>query len=94
MAHTPHELAEEFPADQALIHRLKQEDAHFANLADKYHDLNRTIHRSAAEVEPLGDEYLEQLKRQRLALLDEVSAMLSAAKAAPTKAGAANAGAD
>lgn len=80
MAHTPHELAEEFAEDHALIHRLKLEDAHFANLADKYHELNRTIHRSAAEVEPLGDEYLEQLKRQRLAMLDEIAGILSAAR--------------
>lgn len=82
MAHTPHELADEFPADHALLHSLKLSDAHFAALADRYHAANRAIHRSAAEVEPMGDEALEQLKRQRLALLDEIAAILTRARSA------------
>ena len=80
MTHTPHELAAEFPADTALLHRLKLEDPHFIKLADRYHEVNRTIHRSAAEVEPLGDEALESLKRERLTLLDQVAALLAAAR--------------
>ena len=80
MAHTPHELADEFPADHALLHHLKLSDAHFAGLADRYHETNRAIHRSAVEVEPMGDEALEQLKRQRLGLLVEISAILSRAR--------------
>jgi uncharacterized protein len=80
MSHTPHELAAEFPADVGLIHELKLKDAHFAKLADRYHEVNRTIHRSAAEVEPLGDEHLEQLKRERLNLADEIAAILAAAR--------------
>jgi uncharacterized protein YdcH (DUF465 family) len=86
MAHTPHELADEFPNDHALLHELKVGNAHFARLADSYHDVNRAIHRSAVEVEPLGDEQLESLKRQRLALLDEIAAMLAAVRG--TAAGA------
>lgn len=82
MAHTPHELADEFPADHALLHKLKLSDAHFAALAERYHETNRAIHRSAAEVEPMGDEALEQLKRQRLGLLDEIAAMLTRARSA------------
>lgn len=82
MTHTPHELAAEFPADAALIHKLKLDDAHFARLADRYHEVNRTIHRSAAEVEPLGDEHLESLKRERLNLADEIAAILSTARKA------------
>lgn len=82
MSHTPHELAAEFPADAALIHKLKLEDAHFAKLADRYHEVNRTIHRSAAEVEPLGDEHLESLKRERLNLADEIAAILATARSA------------
>lgn len=80
MAHTPHELADEFPDDHALLHSLKLSDPHFATLADRYHEANRAIHRSAVEVEPMGDDALEQLKRKRLALLDEVAAILSRAR--------------
>ena len=40
MSHTPHELAEEFPQQVEALHRLKQENAHFAKLFDSYHNVN------------------------------------------------------
>ena len=39
MSHTPHELAEEFPAEVEKMHRLKQDNAHFAKLFDEYHEV-------------------------------------------------------
>jgi uncharacterized protein YdcH (DUF465 family) len=63
MSHTPHELADEFPQDVAVIHKLKLEDAHFAKLADAYHDLNREIHRIESEVEAASDDRVETLKK-------------------------------
>ncbi|MEO0061890.1 MAG: hypothetical protein RLZZ08_450 [Pseudomonadota bacterium] len=75
MSHTPHELADQF--DAKALHSLKQRDAHFAKLADQYHDLNREIHRIEAEVEPASDEHCESLKKQRLGLLDEIAGMLA-----------------
>ncbi len=81
MSHTPHELAEEFPQDAAIIHKLKMEDAHFAKLADSYHELNREIHRIESEVEPASDERTETLKKQRLALADEIGAILAKTRA-------------
>ena len=80
MSHTPNELADLFDAD--ALHALKVSDTHFAGLADKYHDLNREIHRIEAEVEAASDERTEELKKQRLAMLDEISALV--AKAAAT----------
>lgn len=74
--HTPHELHDEFPADADLLHRLKMEDAHFQKLAESYHTVNREIHRIEAEVEAASDERAEQLKKQRLALLDDIAAVL------------------
>lgn len=82
MSHTPHELADEFPADSVLIHRLKAADAHFARLAARHHDINREVHRIEAGVEAAGDERLEALKKERLALLDQISAELSRARTA------------
>jgi len=79
LSHTPHELADAFPQQRALIHQLKQDDAHFARLAEQYHDVNREIHRIEAEVEPASDDRLEALKKQRLQLADEVGAMLAGA---------------
>ncbi|MEO1200654.1 MAG: YdcH family protein [Pseudomonadota bacterium] len=78
MTHTPHELHEEFPDHADQIHTLKTENAHFAKLADRYHHLNRDIHRHETDIEPTDDLHLEELKKQRLQLKDEIFAMLSA----------------
>lgn len=82
MSHTPHELADEFPQDAATIHALKTEDAHFARQAERYHEVNRAIHRIEAEIEPTSDDHAEELKKQRLALVDELAAMIKAARKA------------
>jgi uncharacterized protein len=78
MSHTPHELNEMFPDKVDAIHRLKLENAHFAKLADQYHEVNRAIHRIETEVEPTSDAHAEELKKQRLALSDEITSMLAA----------------
>ncbi|MEM6493569.1 MAG: DUF465 domain-containing protein [Pseudomonadota bacterium] len=79
-AHTPHELHDEFPRDARALHRLKLTDTHFCNLAERYHALNRAIHRIECEVEPSSDAYLTRLRRQRLALLDEIAAIVEDAE--------------
>ena len=77
MSNTPHELAEEFPGHIALMHDLKVKDRHFSRISDLYHDLNRTIHRVETNVEPRSDFELEDLKKQRLALKDEIAGYLT-----------------
>ena len=81
MSHTPHELADEFPQDHAILHDLKMNNAHFVTLAERYHDVNREIHRIESEVEAASDDRAEELKKQRLALVDEISQLISAEKA-------------
>lgn len=76
MSHVPHELAEEFPEAADKIHALKESDAHFAKLADDYHKLNREIHRIETHVEPADEGFEKQLRRQRLALVDEIKTYL------------------
>lgn len=78
MSNTPHDLHAEFPDCTEALHRLKLEDAHFRKLADEYHAVNDEIHRSEAEITPLSDEHAEDLKKRRLALLDEISTMVTA----------------
>jgi len=80
MTHVPHELHEEFPQAGEALHRLKVENAHFARLADEYHAVNREIHRIESEVEAASDERTEQLKRQRLALKDQIGEILRSAR--------------
>ena len=76
MTHVPHEFHEEFPEHADRIHELKVSNAHFAHLADKYHEVNRAIHRAETEVEPTDDFHLEDMKKERLALKDELAGIL------------------
>lgn len=79
MSHTPHELSEEFPSQADILHRLKISDAHFARLADQYHDINRTIHRAETGVEPMDDLAETQMRKERSALKDAIARMLNSA---------------
>ena len=79
MSHTPHELAEEFPDHIDRIHDLKTSNAHFVKLFDQYHEINRAIHRAETDIEPTDDFHLEDMKKQRLALKDEIAGMLNQA---------------
>lgn len=77
MSHTPHELAEEFPDKVDAISALKQSDAHFAKLADEYHEVNRAVHRAESNVEPLEELAEVELRKQRAALKDQIWGILS-----------------
>ncbi|WP_299637895.1 YdcH family protein [uncultured Ruegeria sp.] len=79
MSHTPHELAEEFPDKVELMSQLKQTDAHFARLADEYHEVNRIVHRAETNVEPREELAEVDLRKKRAALKDEIWAILSKA---------------
>lgn len=78
MTHVPHELHEAFPDHAARLHELKLTDGHFARLESQYHTLNRAIHRAETDIEPMADHTLEDMKKQRLALLDEIGDILRA----------------
>jgi uncharacterized protein YdcH (DUF465 family) len=76
MSHVPHELAEEFPDKIDRIHALKEADAHFRKLFDRYHEVNRAIHRAETNVEPTGQFTEEDMRKQRLRLKDEIAGLL------------------
>ena len=76
MSHVPNELNEQFPDKVDRIHELKVNDHHFAKLHEDYHELNRAIHRAETNVEPTDDFHLEDMRKQRLRLLDEIAGML------------------
>ncbi len=81
MSHTPHELAEEFPDRVAQMSALKQSDAHFAKLFDEYHEINRAVHRAEVDIEPTDDLHMAEIRKERLALKDQIWSMLLADKA-------------
>ncbi|WP_174800847.1 YdcH family protein [Martelella limonii] len=77
MSNTPHALAEEFPEFSDRIHELKVEDAHFAKLFDDYHAVNRAVHRAEENIEPTDDAHMEEMRRRRMVLKDEIYGMLT-----------------
>ena len=76
-----HDLHHEFPEYNDAIHALKTGNHHFAKLFDEYHRLNKDIRRIEANEEPVTDEALEEMKKLRLRLKDDLHAMLRAHKA-------------
>ena len=71
-----HDLAHEFPEFKEKIHTLKLSDHHFTNLYNQYQELDKEIFRIEEEIETPSDEYIEELKRKRLMLKDELYALL------------------
>lgn len=79
MTNTPHELHDEFPEAAEKIHALKVSNAHFARLAEQYHDLNRRVHRAETGIEPV-DQFAEvELRKRRAQIKDEIYRMIRAA---------------
>lgn len=79
MSNVPHELAAEFPELTQKMHDLKISDQHFARFFDEYHEINRQVHRSETDVEPVSDAAMNDLRKQRMALKDKLYSMLTSA---------------
>ena len=77
MSHTPHELQDEFPDLAEKITEKKQNDGHFAKLAEEYHELNRAVHRAETNVEPVEELAEVEMRKKRAALKDQLYAMLT-----------------
>jgi hypothetical protein len=72
----PHELQQEFSAQVSLIEQLRKTSHDFGRLAASYEEVNRKIHRIESEAEPAEDRVIEEFKKQRLSLKDEIAAIL------------------
>lgn len=73
-----HPLIKEFPEYKSAIHDLKVADEHFAQLFDEYHEIDKTVVRMEEDIEPAADHVIEDAKKRRLSLKDELYAMLQA----------------
>lgn len=77
MSNTPHTLGDEFPGQMEQIHALKVSNAHFAKLLLEYDEVNDEIHRAETNIAPISQEHETELRKQRLALKDQIAQMLS-----------------
>jgi len=73
-----HDLHAEFPEAREALVALKASNEHFRTLSERHHALAQDIFRIEAGLQAASDSRLEELKKQRLAILDEVAAMIPA----------------
>lgn len=77
MSEVGHDFHALFPGEALHLHALKVESGPFRGLAERHHLLSREIARIESGVDAASDERLEELKKQRLNLLDQVAAMIA-----------------
>lgn len=73
-----HPLLKEFPEYRERIHQLKVDDEHFRTLFEEYHELDKAVYRMDENIEPVSDAVMEETKKRRLAVKDELYTMLRA----------------
>ncbi len=81
MSEAGHHLHALFPDHASALRMLKLGNAHFRKLADEHHNLEVQIQRFEAGLAAVSDEELEALKKRRLFVLDEISALITSEEA-------------
>ena len=72
-----HNLVTEFPEFKDKIHELKETNHHFQKLVKQHHELDKKVRQAETEEVVVCDDNLEDLKKQRLHLRDELYNMLT-----------------
>lgn len=71
-----------FPEYRDLITKLKHHDTHFQHLFDKHNELDQKIKNMESHIEPGRHEEIENLKKEKLRLKDDLYAYLRQVSAA------------
>ena len=71
-----HPLIEEFPEYKEQLHELKMSNPHFRRLAHEYEGIDKSISRAEQGIETVNDDYLSEIKKERLHLKDLIFQML------------------
>lgn len=77
MSNTPHTLGDEFPEQMDQIHALKVSNTRFAQLLLDYDTVNDEIHRAETNIAPVSQNHETELRKQRLALKDQITQALA-----------------
>lgn len=67
-----HILTQEFPEYETKISHLKIENAHFKKLFHEFDELDHEIYRIESDSEPASDDALNDLRKKRVHLKDEI----------------------
>ena len=71
-----HDLVSELPEHRERILELKATDEQFGKLYDEYHELDNEIWSMEEGIETPSDEVLEELKKKRLYLKDQLFSII------------------
>ena len=71
-----HDLIHELPEYKDRILQLKMSDKHFAKLNDEYNELDQQILRMEEGYETPSDDVIEEMKKNRLYLKDQLVDMI------------------
>jgi uncharacterized protein YdcH (DUF465 family) len=71
-----------FPEFRSLISDLKSQDTHFSRLFQRHNELDQEIKNMETGVTPAGDLAIEQLKKEKLHLKDQLYTILRKASVA------------
>jgi len=82
-----HDLNHEFPNLTDEIHALKAQHNHFARLSDEYEQVTKEIERLEEEDVPVDDFTIEEMKKKRIKLKDDLYHMIVAYQAGQRTAG-------
>lgn len=70
-----------FPEHRDLISKLKTTDRHFLNLFEQHNELDQKIKNMVEHIELASHAEIEVLKKEKLALKDEIYSLLKKASA-------------
>lgn len=68
-----------FPEYRELITQLKTSDAHFVSLYQQHNTLDQQVKRMVSRTDPSTPEHIEQLKKEKLLLKDQIYVILKKA---------------
>ncbi len=71
-----------FPEYRDLITQLKGQDHHFTRLFDQHNELDQQIKNMEGRIVPASNEEIETLKKEKLALKDQLYTILKKAAVA------------
>jgi uncharacterized protein YdcH (DUF465 family) len=71
-----HDLIHELPEYEERIQELRASNPHFEKLHDQYNELDQQILKMEEGYETPSDDYMEELKKKRLNLKDQLVNMI------------------
>lgn len=74
-----HDLIHELPEFKARVEALKASNGQFSRLVDEYEEVNQKVVNIETNIEPATDFALEDMKKRRLLLKDQLYDILKAA---------------